>query len=114
MFLWKKAEVHNIQKDIAEFGSTFKNETHQNIESIVFFLFSFTGFSMSSVFLVDFSSDVSIHPRMSVFGLVILVGTLLSIINFISVLNDCHILSIFRWDSFLKVDPNSAISFCML
>jgi hypothetical protein len=24
----------NIQKDIAEFGSTFKNETHQNIESM--------------------------------------------------------------------------------
>jgi hypothetical protein len=40
-----------------------------------------------------------------------LVGTLLSIINFISVLNDCHILSIFWWVSFLKVDPNSAISF---
>jgi hypothetical protein len=32
--LWKKAEVHNIQKDRAEFGSTFKNETHQNIESM--------------------------------------------------------------------------------
>jgi hypothetical protein len=48
------------------------------------------------------------------FGLVILVGTLLSIINFISVLNDCHILSIFWWVSFWKVDPNSAISFCML
>jgi hypothetical protein len=27
-------QVHNIQKDIAEFGSTFKNETHQNIESM--------------------------------------------------------------------------------
>ena len=26
--------MHNIQKDIAEFGSTFKNETHQNIESM--------------------------------------------------------------------------------
>jgi hypothetical protein len=34
IYLWKKAEVHNIQKDIAEFGSTFKNETHQNIESM--------------------------------------------------------------------------------
>jgi hypothetical protein len=34
MFPWKKAEVHNIQKDIAEFGSTFKNETNQNIESM--------------------------------------------------------------------------------
>jgi hypothetical protein len=34
MYLWKKAEVHNIQKDIAEFGSTFQNETHQNIESM--------------------------------------------------------------------------------
>jgi hypothetical protein len=34
--------------------------------------------------------------------------------DFISVLNDCHILSIFWWVSFLKVDPNSAISFCML
>jgi hypothetical protein len=29
-----KAEVHNIQKEIAEFGSTYKNETHQNIESM--------------------------------------------------------------------------------
>jgi hypothetical protein len=48
------------------------------------------------------------------FGLVILVGTLLSIINCISFLNDCHILSIFWWVSFLKVDPNSALSFCML
>jgi hypothetical protein len=28
IYLWKKAEVHNIQKDIAEFGTTFKNETH--------------------------------------------------------------------------------------
>jgi hypothetical protein len=34
IYLWKKAEVHNIQNDIAEFGSIFKNETHQNIESM--------------------------------------------------------------------------------
>ena len=34
-FLWKKAEVNNIQKDIAEFGSTFKNETHQQYRKYV-------------------------------------------------------------------------------
>jgi hypothetical protein len=31
IFLWKKAEVHNIQKDIAEFGSTFQNETFKPV-----------------------------------------------------------------------------------
>jgi hypothetical protein len=69
---------------------------------------------MSSVFLVDFSSDVSIHPRMSVLWLGHFGWYSLSIIDFISVLNDCHIISIFWWVSFLKMDPNSAISFCML
>ena len=82
--------------------------------SLSFFFFLFLALAWALCFWLIFLLMSVFIQWWVCFGFIILVGTLLSIINFISVLNDCHILSICWWVSFLKVDPNSAISFCML